>query len=100
VRKARHADTTSSGARRRTRVPVSDEVAAHVRAQIMGGSLQPAEFVEEVADDLSVSATPVREGLHALRGEGFLDLEPRRGFVVALLSLEDVEDLFAGRRRR
>lgn len=83
-------------ARRRNRLPLSDEVAAHVRAQIMSGSLQPGEFVrlEKVADDLGVSATPVREGLHALRGEGFLGFEPRRGFVVAPLSPDDIEDLF------
>lgn len=88
--------STSSPARRRKRLPLSDEVAAYVRAQIMSGLLQPGEFVrlEKVADDLEVSATPVREGLHALRGEGFLDFEPRRGFVVAPLSPDDIEDLF------
>lgn len=85
-----------SAAPRRSRLPLSDEVTTHVRAQIMSGLLQPGEFVrlEKVADDLEISATPVREGLHALRGEGFLDFEPRRGFVVAPLSPDDVEDLF------
>ncbi|MPZ59864.1 MAG: FCD domain-containing protein [Propionibacteriales bacterium] len=62
----------------------------------MSGSLRPGDFVrlEKIADELGVSATPVREGLHALRGEGFLTFEPRRGFVVAPLSPSDIQDLY------
>jgi DNA-binding GntR family transcriptional regulator len=62
----------------------------------MSGRLGPGEFVrlERIAEELDVSATPVREGLQALRGEGFLTFEPRRGFVVAPLSPDDVHDLF------
>jgi len=36
----------------------------------------------------------VREGLLFLKGEGFVELKPRRGFVVAPLSASDVSDLF------
>jgi len=73
-------ESRTDGSRRRTRVSLSDEVAAHVRALIISGSLHPGEFVrlEKIADDLGVSATHVREGLHVLRGEGFLDFEPSR----------------------
>jgi DNA-binding GntR family transcriptional regulator len=75
---------------------LSDEVANRVREQIMSGQLQPGDFVrqEAVAEELGLSATPVREGLLLLKGEGFLELRPRRGFVVASLSREDVMDLF------
>lgn len=85
-----------SQARRQRRQPLSEEVATHVRALIMSGALRTGEFVrlDRVAEQLAVSATPVREALHALRGEGFLTFEPRRGFVVAPLSPQDVEDLF------
>src|ERR1700749_4065580 len=67
-----------------------------VREQIMGGQLQPGEFVrqERVAEELELSATPVREALLQLKGEGFLELRPRRGFVVASLSPQDIRDLF------
>jgi len=83
-------------ARRRERRPLSEEVAAHVRSMIFSGALRAGEFVrlDRVAEELDVSATPVREGLQALRGEGFLSFEPRRGFVVAPLSPDDVQDLF------
>lgn len=82
--------------RRAERRPLSEEVAAHVRSLIMSGTLAAGQFVrlERIAEELEVSATPVREGLQALRGEGFLTFEPRRGFVVAPLSPDDVQDLF------
>ena len=75
---------------------LSDEVASYVRELIMSGNLRPGDFIrqERIADELELSATPVREGLLALRGEGFVELKPRRGFVVAPLSASDVRDLF------
>lgn len=91
------ARATSAPSRRRPeRRPLSEEVASHVRSLIMSGTLRAGEFVrlDRVAEELDVSATPVREGLQALRGEGFLTFEPRRGFMVAPLSPDDVEDLF------
>jgi DNA-binding GntR family transcriptional regulator len=75
---------------------LSDEVASYVRELIMSGNLRPGDFIrqERIADELELSATPVREGLLSLRGEGFVELKPRRGFVVAPLSASDVRDLF------
>lgn len=78
------------------RPQLSDEVATYIRELIMSGQVRQGEFLrlERVASDLGISATPVREALLSLRGEGFVQLEPRRGFVVASLSRQDVEDLF------
>jgi DNA-binding GntR family transcriptional regulator len=80
----------------RRRQQMSDEVAAHLREEIMSGRLRPGQFVrlDRVAGALGVSVTPVREALAKLRGEDMVTLEPHRGFVVAPLSREDVEDLF------
>jgi DNA-binding GntR family transcriptional regulator len=79
-----------------SRRQLSDEVAGYVRELIMSGHLQPGDFIrqERIADKLELSATPVREGLLSLKGEGFVQLKPRRGFVVAPLSAADVRDLF------
>jgi DNA-binding GntR family transcriptional regulator len=75
---------------------LGDEVAGYVRDLIMSGQLRSGEFIrqERIADELGLSATPVREGLLSLRGEGFVQLVPRRGFVVSPLSASDVRDLF------
>lgn len=87
-------DIVGTGLGRRPQL--SDEVATYIRELIMSGQVRQGEFLrlEKVASDLGISATPVREALLSLRGEGFVHLEPRRGFVVASLSRQDVEDLF------
>jgi DNA-binding GntR family transcriptional regulator len=81
---------------RKERPSLSDEAASYVRALVMSGALLPGDFVriEMVAEALGISATPAREALQALRVEGFLHLEPRRGFVVAELQGQDIRDLF------
>ncbi|GIE85317.1 GntR family transcriptional regulator [Actinoplanes regularis] len=78
------------------RPQLSDEVAAALRGRIMSGELRPGARIrlEEVAAQLGVSITPVREALLTLRGEDMVELEPRKGYVVAPLSEQDVVDLF------
>jgi DNA-binding GntR family transcriptional regulator len=74
------------------------EAAAYVRDLIVSGQLHGGDFIrpESVAQELGISATPVREGLLALHAQGFVRLEPRRGFVVVPLTGNDIRDLFAG----
>jgi DNA-binding GntR family transcriptional regulator len=88
-------------ANRETRLPLrraqlSDEVAGHLRAAIMSGAMRPGTFIrlDETAAKLGVSATPVREALLKLRGEGMVQLEPHRGHVVLPLTRQDVDDIF------
>jgi DNA-binding GntR family transcriptional regulator len=78
------------------RPQLSDEVAARIRELIMSGQVRQGEFLrlERLAAQFGISVTPVREALQSLRSEGFVVLEPRRGFVVADLSQQDVKDLF------
>ncbi|TDD85390.1 GntR family transcriptional regulator [Actinomadura darangshiensis] len=79
-----------------TRLQLSDEAAARIRELIMDGRVRPGDYLrlERLALEFGISVTPVREALKSLRSEGFVVLEPRRGFVVAPLSKRDVQDLF------
>lgn len=76
---------------------LAEEVATALRARIMSGELRPGDRIrlEEVASQLGVSITPVREALLHLRGEDMVELEPRKGYVVAPLSRQDIRDVFA-----
>jgi DNA-binding GntR family transcriptional regulator len=47
-----------------------------------------------VADALGISRTPVREAIHKLEREGLLRQDPKGGFFVVGLTLEDVEETF------
>ena len=85
---------TTAKAPRRQQLP--EEVASYVRELIISGQVKPGEFlrIEPISEALGVSNTPVREGLLSLRSQGFVQLAPRRGFVVAPFSQQDVRDLF------
>lgn len=73
-----------------------DEVASRIRDRIMTGHLRAGTHLhlERLSEELGISVTPVREALLALRGEGFVDLQPRRGFTVLPLSRGDLVDTY------
>jgi len=75
---------------------LTDEVADHVRGLVMTGRVREGDYLrlDRLAADLGISVTPVREGLLALQGEGFVELLPRRGFVVRALAEQDLQDVF------
>jgi DNA-binding GntR family transcriptional regulator len=87
---------TSSSQRSNARPQLSEKATAHIRGLIMSGELRPGTLVrpETIGEDLGISTTPAREALQALRVEGFLQLVPRRGFIVSPLTGEDIRDLF------
>jgi DNA-binding GntR family transcriptional regulator len=78
------------------REQLPDQVAAYVRELIVTGEVKPGTFLrlEPIAEAMGVSNTPVREALVRLRNEGFLRLEPRRGFMVRPFAARDVRDLY------
>ena len=80
----------------RRRPQLSDEVAQYVRALILSGEVNQGSFLrlERLATELGISATPVREAMAALEREGFVRLEPRRGYRVSHFSRQDIADVF------
>jgi DNA-binding GntR family transcriptional regulator len=58
--------------------------------------LEPGSRLVEsrLAKELGVSRTPLREALMHLEREGFLELQPNRGFLVAPLSREEAQELY------
>ncbi len=84
----------SPNAQRRAQLP--HDVAVHVREKIFSGRIRHGDYLrlDLVAEELGISVTPVREALLTLRGEGFIELEPRQGFVVARLSRQDLADVY------
>jgi DNA-binding GntR family transcriptional regulator len=67
-----------------------------VKARIMNLDLKPGQYItdRQIADELSISRTPVRDALRILEHEGFLISEARRGWKVYSLSLEDIHEIF------
>ena len=79
------------------RASLHDEVTARVRDLIVDGTLVAGEPIHEVelAGQLGVSRTPVREALKVLASEGLLDLLPGRGAVVKVFTAKDAQDMLA-----
>jgi DNA-binding GntR family transcriptional regulator len=75
---------------------LTDRVLAALREAITSGRL-PAEArikQEQIAAELGVSRTPVREALHLLEQEGLVRLVPRRGALVQGFTAADVRELY------
>lgn len=88
---------TLSGSPSRGRRPqLPEEVAVHLREQIVTGKVSKGEYLrlDQLAEDLGISVTPVREALITLSAEGFVELEPRQGFAVVPPSAADMADMF------
>lgn len=76
--------------------PIREEVFAMLRQAILSGKLQPGDrLVErELAEQLGVSRTPVREALRKLELEHLVTHIPRKGVVVSEISKKDVVEIF------
>jgi DNA-binding GntR family transcriptional regulator len=77
------------------RPQLSEDVARFVRKRIFDGTYSAGEYVrlEQLAAELGISVTPVREALFELRAEGLLAQQPRRGFVVLPVTGRDLADV-------
>jgi DNA-binding GntR family transcriptional regulator len=78
---------------------VDREVYAQLRQAILHGRLPPGAWLrqEELASSFGVSRMPIRDALRSLGAEGLVELLPHRGFRVAQLSGEELEELYATR---
>ena len=77
------------------RPQLSEDVARFVRRRIFDGTYAAGNYVrlDQLAAELGISVTPVREALFALRAEGLVAQQPHRGFVVLPVTGRDVTDV-------
>jgi DNA-binding GntR family transcriptional regulator len=76
---------------------LAERVSQGLRDAIISGVLQPGErLVEErIAAQMGVSRAPVREALAILEREGLITSLPRRGVTVAVLTRQDVQEIYS-----
>ena len=77
-------------------------VADAIRLAIVRGQLAPGQSLrqEELAKQFGLSRVPVREALRQLEAEGLIVSYPHRGSAVAVLTANDVEEVFLVRVSR
>lgn len=74
---------------------LEERVYKSLRESMMAGVFPPDTHVSSrsLADALSVSAMPVREALKRLEGDGVLESQEKRGFLVRRLSRNEFEEV-------
>jgi DNA-binding GntR family transcriptional regulator len=76
-----------------------EHIYPQLRRAILHGGLRPGAplIQEELADSFGVSRMPIRDALRMLCAEGLVEVLPYRGARVTLLTMEELEELYAMR---
>src|SRR5471030_2062849 len=77
------------------KMTITQDVYQRMRADLLACRLPPGQKlkIEELCQRLSAGSSAVREALSRLASDGFVVVEPQRGFRVAPLSLDELRDL-------
>jgi len=80
--------------------PLREIVYEELKRQIMVGEIQPGTRMMEVelADEMGVSRTPVREAIRKMEKEGLVTIEPRRGAYASDISVQEMVDVLEVRQ--
>ena len=74
-----------------------ERIVDFVKDSIINGRLKPGERVpeHEIAENLGISRTPIREAFRQLESEGFITVTPRKGAIVSPITAKDVKDFYS-----
>lgn len=70
-----------------------DVLSKKIRDNIHSGKYMPGQklIVRELSEELNVSHTPIKEALHRLVAEGYVEAPPRKSMVVKRVTYQDYE---------
>ncbi len=89
-------ETALGGLRIRKRKSLREEVYESLKKSILHGKLKPGQHLieEQLANQVGISRTPVREAFHKLEKDELVTRLPKGGFAVRQFTREDVEEIF------
>jgi len=75
--------------------PLREIVYEELKNQILMGEIPPGTRMMEIelAEEMGVSRTPVREAIRKLENEGLVTIEPRKGAYASDVSIKDMVDV-------
>ncbi len=84
-----------------TQISLKEKAYAEIRRRILSGELSADAPLSEyqLADELGLSRTPVREAVKRLESEGLLQSIPNRGTFVAELTARDISEIYQVREQ-
>lgn len=75
---------------------IEQKVYELVKAKIVNLEWKPGQFIndQDVASELGISRTPVRDAFHRLEFERLLNRQTRKGWQVSPLTINDISEIF------
>ena len=75
---------------------LSDQVYSYLRRQMNQGTMLPGSTIHigDIANQLGISKTPLRDALIQLECEGYVEILPRKGVRVNKLRIQDVKNAY------
>jgi GntR family transcriptional regulator, rspAB operon transcriptional repressor len=79
--------------------PLQEQIFDHIKQRVITCDLYPGTDITEssLAAEYAVTKAPIRSALARRREAGWLRTSPRRGHMVAPLTLEDINEIFDAR---
>ena len=89
-------ETTLGGLRVSKKKSLREEVYESLKKSILHGKLKAGQRLieEQLAHQVGISRTPVREAFHKLERDELVTRLPKGGFAVREFTKEDVEEIF------
>jgi DNA-binding GntR family transcriptional regulator len=78
------------------KITLQEQAYQYIKSKIVNLGFKPGEYITDlqIAENLDISRTPVREAFRILEREGLLIYEPKRGWKVYSLTLNDISEIF------
>ncbi len=75
-------------------LPLNEQAYQHLQKLILDNKLSYHEIYSEtkLSKELGISRTPLRDAVHRLAQEGYIDIIPSKGFTLHQLNIDDVNE--------
>lgn len=77
-------------------LPLRDIAYNYIKNKIMKCKYLPGYDISEadIANEIGISRTPVREAIQMLNRDGFIIIYPRKGMIVAPITMKEIQEVF------
>lgn len=77
-------------------LPLNEQAYRHLQKMILDNQLSYHQIYSEtkLSKELGISRTPLRDAVHRLAQEGYIDIIPSKGFMLHQINMDDVNETF------
>lgn len=77
-------------------IPLNEQAYRHLQKLIIEGQFAYNKIYSEtkLSKELGISRTPLRDAVHRLAQEGYIDIIPSKGFMLHQLTRQDIDETF------